>query len=707
MTLRFLHRLCAYAMTAAILSSLACGRNNGHDSTLDAPSAQNLHYDMIVELAPELHTLRGSQTVTFPAEEHVQISMSNGARLESVKGSTHTDVLDYVESTRGGEDNDRQWNVTLTNRSEVAELHISWEATFYQDHTSGERAGEIHNFEMRRSIGEEGIYLTGAWYPIIDAHSMSTYRVSVNRMQSTEIVVSGYQSGESSDERTVWKSSYPVRGITIVGGPHEVQNYVHDGLEIALHLKPSQSQHAAGLAEAVSGYLDRYEPLLGPYPAKQYRVVDNFFSSGFAFPGFTLLSSVVIDMGERSQTTHGYIDHEFVHSWYGNAIQVDDEGGNWCEALTSHLTNHYGHVLDGNEEGARGYRRNAINAFSRLSDQSDLPLATFGQEGGANRTIGYNKGAMVFHMLSMELGEEDFFAALRLLNDRYVGRVVGWSELQDVFEESGNCDLTNFFTQWVYGSGALTLDVSGVTWDRQSETLSVALNAPIGFQAKVPALVSFESGMRDSVTASVRADSTLIQYQNIPSMPATIELDPGYDLFRNVLRVDWLPTTNATRRGDQLVVLVSADQSQQLGPYINVFRDSYEDGQVSIHSDLSEAPVGWNDSAVLVLGDACSSDAVKSILAEMELDLRFDEGSFSIDGEEFSGGEQSLLLTGRHPNLPGVGVTFITGNSDEAYPKPMNVIPFYPNSMVVFEGGRPIHRKDFEKRLIFDVNGEQ
>ena len=64
-------------------------------------------------------------------------------------------------------------------------------------------------------------------------------------------------------------------------------------------LRPESAGHAPRLLDAVAGYLDLYQPLIGPYPFRQFTIVENFFSSGFAFPGFTLLSSQVIQMGER------------------------------------------------------------------------------------------------------------------------------------------------------------------------------------------------------------------------------------------------------------------------------------------------------------------------------------------------------------------------------------------------------------------------
>ena len=65
----------------------------------------------------------------------------------------------------------------------------------------------------------------------------------------------------------------------------------------SVHLHPDQARHAEGLIATVKRIWDRYEPLIGPYPTTEYAIVDNFFSSGFAYPTFTLLSSACDQYG--------------------------------------------------------------------------------------------------------------------------------------------------------------------------------------------------------------------------------------------------------------------------------------------------------------------------------------------------------------------------------------------------------------------------
>jgi hypothetical protein len=388
-----------------------------------------------------------------------------------------------------------------------------------QDPSEGEAPGAIHNFSMRAHIGMEGVYLSpeGYWYPTPDEGEGSappaTYEALLTvSPESFQLAASAELSEDAAAglPGQGWRTPYPIQGFVVVGGAHEVHQASYQGLggniDIYLHLEPHQAAHADGLFAALQRNFERYEPLIGPYPAREYRVVSNFFSSGFAFPCFTLLSAVVIDMGERAQTSHGYIDHEMLHCWWGNGVFVDPADGNWCEALASYGANYYGFVLDGDLTGARRTRRNYVHQLSDIPAEHDLPLNTFGQEKGAGRDIGYSKGAMVFHMLALQVGQETFWRAIRLFDERYLGKFAGWDEIQSSFEEASGQDLDWFFLRWVAQAGAPALEVKGNSafYDPKTRLLSFALvkkDKPLGVALPVRVIgvggasVSFDAAM--------------------------------------------------------------------------------------------------------------------------------------------------------------------------------------------------------------------
>jgi aminopeptidase N len=64
------------------------------------------------------------------------------------------------------------------------------------------------------------------------------------------------------------------------------------------------------------------------------------------------------------------------------------------------------------------------------------------------------KGAMVYHMLRWEMGDDVFFHFLRALLTQYTDKPVRTSNVQHIAEAESRLELTPFFTQWLDGTGA-------------------------------------------------------------------------------------------------------------------------------------------------------------------------------------------------------------------------------------------------------------
>lgn len=604
--------------------------------------------------------------------------------------------------------------IQLTRAASAFALTVEYEGAIAQDVEAGERAGEIHNFQMQADIRPEGVYLTpdAHWYPSpleapdAPAH-LSDFTLLVAPVEGFPFVA-GAQSDRNLEESTglrAWRSPFPLPGLVLVGGPHEVHTATHGSVTLRAHLKPGQSRHAAGLLDATKRNLQRYEPLIGPYPACEYSIVDNYFSSGFAFPTFTLLSSAVIDMGERSQTTHGYLDHEFLHSWWGNGILVDPRDGNWCESLTSYASNYYGFVLDGNLEEARRKRRNYSHFLSRIKTEEDKPLGTFDRPGGCNRNLAYNKGAMVFHMLATQMGQDPFWSAMRRFRREFIGRYASWDDLRRVCEFEGGRPLDAFFSQWVRRGGAPMLSIESAVWRSDENALRVQL-APgaEGWSLDLPIRVAIGDRARDLLVPLSSSRELRIP---LDVRPTGVELDPDYQLFRKIPVDEIVPTTASTRTGHALTcVLPEGDVPAGYSGIQSVFESGFAANErlaVAVSPGSAGAQrVELAERTVLILGTAVHNAFVSAFLSAIEFPITWEDEAFEHAGVAYDDPAHAVLCTVRHPNVPGGGVTVVYANSMEAIPRAANV-PMYEHSLVIFESGRPIHREDFERHRVVPV----
>ncbi len=689
-------------------------------------------YSLDMDIDPREHGLKARASVdlvrsaTAADDEPASFDMwlHPALRVTSIRaaGAEVVDVVTIAEPVRSTDEapDDEthrrlrpvRHRVQLARPTAAMTLFVEYEGALHQDVSAGEKPGEIHNTLMQAHLGPEGVYLAGgAWYPQFagddedaDPAAPAEYAVSVNRIEGFELVAAGDPVHEEGDASYRWQSPYPLDGFAIVGGPLLVMRERYRDVDISVCLSPSNGMHGQGVLEAVKRYLDRYEPLIGDYPAAHYAVVENFFSSGFAFPTFTLLSRDVIAMGARTLNTHGYLDHEMLHSWWGNGVFVDPRDGNWCESLTSYMTNYYGYVLDDDPEGARRTRRNYCHFLSTIKPEQDKPLGTYGRKDGCGRGIAYQKGAMVFHMLARTMGEANFWAAMRTLTAEHTARHVSWEDIRRVCEAACGRSLEVFFTQWVRRGGAPALSITVAQYSTAARELTLTFErGDNDFAIEVPIRLMLSDAELEAV-ASLPAGSGPAEVRlAADSAPSAVVLDPDYHVFRKVATPCTIPTTARTRSGDAFASIVAAGDAA--APYAAIrdsFAESFEESErVALTAGSIEAGA-LSGRCVLVLGPAVHDTFVNNFLAAVEFPVTFTPEGFAFNGETYDAPGDSILVTVHHPDVAEGGITVVYANSPAAVPSAIS-IPFYDRSLVIFKDRRPVVRHDFERNQAVEV----
>ena len=67
-----------------------------------------------------------------------------------------------------------------------------------------------------------------------------------------------------------------------------------------------------------------------------------------------------------------------------------------------------------------------------------------------DRTLVYDKGAYVLHLLREEMGEKAFWSGLRSYTRKYFGKSVTTADFQAAMQQATDKDLSAFFNKWVY-----------------------------------------------------------------------------------------------------------------------------------------------------------------------------------------------------------------------------------------------------------------
>lgn len=145
--------------------------------------------------------------------------------------------------------------------------------------------------------------------------------------------------------------------------------------------------------------------------------------------------------------------HELAHQWWGNRITNVAWTHFWLnEGLVSFMTAAYLERRFGREL----YERNMTAAreqLQRLREAGhDKPLVfpDWERPSREDRSVVYDKGSYVVHLLRETLGEEAFWRGIKLYSQRHWNGSVNSQDFQAAMEDASATDLHAFFDEWVY-----------------------------------------------------------------------------------------------------------------------------------------------------------------------------------------------------------------------------------------------------------------
>jgi aminopeptidase N len=145
--------------------------------------------------------------------------------------------------------------------------------------------------------------------------------------------------------------------------------------------------------------------------------------------------------------------HELAHQWWGNMVTNRDWNHFWLnEGMATFMAAAYKEHRFGRAEYMREIESNRVS-YQKVRDAGkdrSLVFPDWLHPTAEDRTLVYDKGAYVLHLLREELGERPFWAGIRLYTRRYFGKSVTTPDFQRAMEQASGKNLTGFFSRWVY-----------------------------------------------------------------------------------------------------------------------------------------------------------------------------------------------------------------------------------------------------------------
>ena len=661
-------------------------------------------HHLIIQIDPSQHFLK--------AEDRIEINMKWG-RLQTLSFLLNPKLkITRIVDQRTGQPlhwsetsfsaNAKRVDVSLQKIEESPVLSIFYEGPIYDPVVKERELQFIRGDQTYGLISPEGVYLSSVshWYPGIP-DSMAKFQVEAMIPEPFRIVTQGELVSENvkgGTWRSKWVDGLPAESLTLVAGKYSIKTRKVDGIKVSTYFFHEDDRFSEIFLNAAEEYLKIYSGLLGQYPYKKFDIVQNFFSSGYGFPTFTLLAPETIRQGKEFLRP-GALDHEIVHSWWGHYVSIKPGTGNWVEALTTYCSNYYYKELKIGKEIARKHRQDVMQKYAiQVPPLKDYSLRKFeGKDTELDAQVGYGKGSMVFHMLRRIVGKDLFFATLRQFAMQYGGKQASWEDIKKVFEEVNGKRLSHFFSQWLDRPGGpqLKLENVGVRVSSNGYIVSgeVVQEGDV-YQLLLP--IEFDDGSGERrlfLEVSKRRSSFSME---VPKTPLKLTLDPDGHLFRRLYPEEIVPGLNALLEDREKIFIVSDqgdEESRKI--YFELARKAKEQkgGEILSIKDVTEEKL--RNSSVVLLGESWKSPIISKLISHLPKPVDHKEGSFFIKGNRVDEGDESLLLTFPNPLHPGKWVTLYFGRSASALSRARCIFFYGWDSYILFKNGRPKEKGNF------------
>lgn len=283
---------------------------------------------------------------------------------------------------------------------------------------------------------------------------------------------------------------------------------------------PNPATRIDELAKNLIDTLDFMTEEFGPAPIHNLAVTPIPGGFGQGFPGLVYLSTLAyLNPGElpaplRDSSRETFFSdlletHEVAHQWWGNLVIPASPHDDW---LIESLANYSALLLLERRKGVRAldtvldqYRDDLLNPSPSGHTVESAGPIVWGHRletslaPDAWRTVTYEKGTWIIHMLRRRLGDEKFLALLRdVANNHHSISTEQFRELAHQYgPTSPDPDFKTFFDNWVYGTGVPNVKLT-YSWHapKLSGTL-VQHDVDDAFSAYVP--VEVQTGSKSNV----------------------------------------------------------------------------------------------------------------------------------------------------------------------------------------------------------------
>jgi hypothetical protein len=440
-----------FALSLLPLLGLFLSPANARAAQPPKPQLQVLSYAIAAELDPAGHKISAQAQLTCNAiadQNIVVFELHNDLRPSS--------ITDNRGNTLTAERNPQDSTLRIS-------LPYTWAAgsqdifTFKYDgilNTAEDSPVEGLNLAH---VGDPISYLlyAGRWFPMV-GYGLSRFAAAITiRVPKGFTVIGSGATGKPTDVgggkmeyNFVWsKPGFPG---TIIAGRFLPPQRVSGNIRV--YLTDRHKDAASAYAENAAKEFDYFSDLYGAAPTANLNVVELPDDTVPATWGPEIAAIAGSRIGEKNN--YRLLANTVSHQWWGADVSPATANDAW---ITNGMARYSEAMYIEHVAGKSGLSDVMKDISAGALAYDTIPLSTVARLDPFSpdfQSLTLDKGAMVFHMLRWELGDNLFKKTLRATLTQFAEKPIKTSEFEKIAEDTSRLNLEPFFAQWIDGTGA-------------------------------------------------------------------------------------------------------------------------------------------------------------------------------------------------------------------------------------------------------------
>ena len=404
-------------------------------------------YVIHADLDPSTGKLSATATVVFTALQDlntVSFGLNNGLQVTRLTDTTNAN-LPFERNTTDS-------TVRITPATAVAKgTAATWTFTYTGAPTA--ETSPVEGIDFAQVADPVSVLLyPGRWFPMNGIFTdRFTAEIHVTVPTGERVVGSGFTGQHKlAGDRTEYVFNWTKPGFpgTIVAGKFLQPISAPDAPNVHVFVTEANKAKAQDMAATASKEFEFLTSQFGGAESSTINVVELPSTSVSA----AWAPEIVAVRPERASVR--LLANTVAHQWWGSEVSPATLNDAW---ITNGMSR-YAELLYLEDANGKQALQTAITDTEAGALAYDTePLTTLGRLDPFSpqfQSETLEKGAMVFHMLRWEMGDETFTKFLRALLSQYTDQGVRTADVQTVAQAQSNLELTPFFSQWLDGTGA-------------------------------------------------------------------------------------------------------------------------------------------------------------------------------------------------------------------------------------------------------------